>query len=452
MATPSLLSSASMFLFLAPRTPRLASALARRASSSASWSRLQSAVPALPRGVQRPRAPVYLAGSGLAPVTRKRADTSLAGMGGAAVRAALADAGLAGADGYVGALYVGNMLSGMLSQQQHLGPLLANAAGLRLVESATAEACCGAGGAALRWGYLAVASGAHETVVVAGVEHMTHVELPAATRGLAAASHWASEGARGETFVSLNGAIMREYMRRYGVAHAAFAPFPVTAHANALSAAHATLKVAVTPESYEASRAVAAPIQLLDASPICDGAAAVVLTSSRAIAAGGGGSGGGGGGALVVRVAGSAAATDDLAVAARPDMLHLAAVAHSTESALAQAGLSRADVGIFELHDAYAIMACVSLESAGFAPAGEGTGFAADGHLALGGRLPIATFGGLKARGHPVGATGVYQAAEMHRQLTRRAGANQVAGARVALTQNIGGSGASVFTHAFVVE
>ena len=444
MTTPSLLSPLSLLL-LAPRAPRLASALARRASS-ASWSRLQSAVPALPRGVQRPRAPVYLAGSGLAPVTRKRADTSLAGMGGAAVRAALADAGLAGADGYVGALYVGNMLSGMLSQQQHLGPLLANAAGLRLVESATAEACCGAGGAALRWGYLAVASGAHETVVVAGVEHMTHVEVPAATRGLAAASHWASEGARGETFVSLNGAIMREYMRRHGVAHAAFAPFPVTAHANALSAAHATLKVTVTPESYEASRAVAAPIQLLDASPICDGAAAVVLTSSRAIAAGGGGS------ALVVRVAGSATATDDLAVAARPDMLHLAAVAHSTESALAQAGLSRADVGIFELHDAYAIMACVSLESAGFAPAGEGTGFAADGHLALSGRLPIATFGGLKARGHPVGATGVYQAAEMHRQLTRRAGANQVAGARVALTQNIGGSGASVFTHAFVVE
>jgi hypothetical protein len=106
-------------------------------------------------------------------------------------------------------------------------------------------------------------------------------------------------------------------------------------------------------------------------------------------------------------------------------------------------GMSRADVGIFELHDAYAIMACVSLESAGFAPAGEGTGFAADGHLALGGRLPIATFGGLKARGHPVGATGVYQAAEMHRQLTRRAGANQVAGARVARACGALAAGAS---------
>ena len=423
---------------------------ARRAASSlagsANWSRLQSAVPPLPRGAQRPRSPVFLAGSGLAPVTRKQPGVSLAGMGGAAVRAALADAGVDAAD--VGALYVGNMLSGMLSSQQHLGPLVANAAGLRLVESATAEACCGAGGAALRWGYLAVASGAHETVVVAGVEHMTHVELPAATRGLAAASHWATEGGQGATFVSLNGAIMREYMRRHGVAHAAFAPFSVTAHANALTAAHATLKIAVTAEGYEASRAVAAPIQLLDASPICDGAAAVVLTSNRALAAAGAGATGAGG--AVVRVAGSAAATDDLAVAARPDMLHLAAVARSTDVALAQAGLSRNDVGIFELHDAYCIMACASLESAGFAPAGEGTHFAADGHLALSGRLPIATFGGLKARGHPVGATGVYQAAEMHRQLQRRAGANQVAGARVALSQNIGGSGASVFTHAFV--
>jgi len=448
-------------------------ATSRRLSAAAgsNWSRLQSAVPALPRGMQRPRgaAPVFVAGSGFVPVTRKRPDVSLAGMGGAAVRAALADAGLGAGDEAasssssssssssggsgavgrasaerVGALFVGNMLSGMLSNQQHLGPLLANAAGLRLVEAATAEACCGAGGAALRWGYMAVASGAHETVVVAGVEHMTHVELAAATRGLAAASHWASEGGRGATFVSLNGAIMAEYMRRYGVPHAAFAPFPVTAHANALTAAHATLKLAVTPEGYEASRAVTPPIQLLDASPICDGAAAVVLTSCPELAAAGG--------RARVRIAGSAAATDELAVAARPDALHLAAVARSTDAALALAGLARADVGAFELHDAYAVMACVSLESSGFAPPGEGTRFAAEGHLGLGGRLPIATFGGLKARGHPVGATGVYQAAEMHRQLTRRAGANQVAGLRAALTQNIGGSGASVFTHAFVRE
>lgn len=436
------------------RARAAAAAFSRRKLSSVPS---QTEVPALPRHVQRLRTPVYVAGSGFVPVTRKQPGATLAAMGGAAVRAALADAGLGGADGggagdaarTVGALYVGNMLSGMLSQQQHLGPLVANAAGLGLAESATAEACCGAGGAALRWGVLAVASGAYETVVVAGVERMTHAELPVVTRALAAASHWETEGGHGETFVSLNGLIMREYMRRHGVPHAAFAPFAVTAHANALAAAHATLKLAVTPESYEASRVITAPVQLLDASPICDGAAAVVLTSSRALAQSAAAAAGS---APLVRVAGSAAATDELRVASRPNPLHLAAVARSTESALALAGLARADVDVFELHDAYAIMACVSLESAGFCAPGEGTRFAAGGRLALGGALPIATFGGLKARGHPVGATGVYQAAEMHRQLQRRAGANQVPGARAALTQNIGGAGASVFTHAFVAE
>jgi acetyl-CoA C-acetyltransferase len=153
-----------------------------------------------------------------------------------------------------------------------------------------------------------------------------------------------------------------------------------------------------------------------------------------------------------VRVAASAAATDLLAVAARADPLALDAVAASTARALDLARLARADVDIFELHDAYSSMACVSLEAAGFVKRGEATRAAADGVFSKGGALPIATFGGLKARGHPVGATGVYQAAEMHRQLTARAGANQVPGAEVALTQNIGGSGASVFTHAFVRE
>jgi acetyl-CoA C-acetyltransferase len=267
---------------------------------------------------------------------------------------------------------------------------------------------------------------------------MTHVDTAAATAGLATASHHGKEGSQGATFVSLNGVIMRDYCARYGVPHAAFAPFAVTAHANALTAAHATLKIAVTPESYEASKVINSPIQLMDASPICDGAAAVVLTSSHIVAAGAHGRG-------PVRIAGSSASTDALAVEDRPDILRLPAVTRATETALALAGLSRDDIDIFELHDAYTIMACVSLESAGFAPYGQSTAWAKEGHIGLQGSLPIATFGGLKARGHPVGATGVYQAAEMHRQLTQRGGANQVEGARTALTQNVGGSGASIF-------
>jgi acetyl-CoA C-acetyltransferase len=387
---------------------------------------------------------VYIAGVGLQPVTRK-GNVNLASMGGAAIKAAISDAQIESSS--VGALYVGNMLSGMLSSQQHLGALLSNAGGLGLVESATAEACCGSGGAALRWGYLAVTSGAHDTVIVAGVEHMTHVEVERATKGLATASDWTSEGGKGETFVSLNGAIMKEYMRRYNVKHSAFAPFAVTAHQNALTSAHSTLKINVTAESYEASRVITPPVQLLDASPICDGAAAVVLTSDRALALSSSK-----GTNRIIRIVGSAAATDQLAVNSRPDILKLRAVTRSVENALSSSRLSRKDIDVFELHDAYSIMACCSLEAAGFVPEGQGTQFAADGNLALSGRLPMATFGGLKARGHPVGATGVYQACEAHLQLTRRAGQNQVQGANTVMIQNIGGSGASVFTHVLSAE
>lgn len=197
-------------------------------------------------------------------------------------------------------------------------------------------------------------------------------------------------------------------------------------------------------ETYSNARVVTEPIKLFDASPMCDGAAAVVLTSNEAHARAGG--------RPAVRIAGSAAASDLLAVEDRPDPLRLIAVEKSAHGALEQCKLEHADVDIFELHDAYTIMACLSLENAGFVPRGEGTRFASQGSIKLDGELPMATFGGLKARGHPVGATGVYQCAEMGKQLTGRAGKNQVAGARTALIQNIGGSGASVFAHALVVE
>lgn len=132
-------------------------------------------------------------------------------MGKTAIAAAIADARLE--PRAVSALYIGNMLSGMLSDQQHVGPLLATAAGLNGVEATTVEACCGSGGAALRWGYMAVASGMHDTVIVAGVEQMTHHDITTVTKGLATASDWEKEGAHGATFVSLNGTLMSLYVR-----------------------------------------------------------------------------------------------------------------------------------------------------------------------------------------------------------------------------------------------
>ncbi|EDQ91560.1 uncharacterized protein MONBRDRAFT_36228 [Monosiga brevicollis MX1] len=391
------------------------------------------------RGIQA-RSKTYIAGIGIETVTRQQ-DKTLEGMGSAAINQAVSHAKLDPKQ--VRALFVGNMMSGMLSHQQHLGPLLANAAGLERAEAATAEACCGAGGAALRWGYMAIESGEVDVAVVAGVELMTHCDRDMVTKALATASYWPAEGAEGETFVSLNGAVMREYMRRYNRRHEEFAPFAMVAHSNASLSSHAVFRhKSLDRETYEQAQVITDPIQLFDASPTCDGAAAVVLVSDRALDA------------LdasvrqqLVEVRSSAAAIDQLAIAKRPDLLALRAVQQSAEDSFRKAGVTVSDVDIFEIHDAYTIMAACSLENIGVVPPGTVLDLAADGGLNLTGSTPIATFGGLKARGHPVGATGVYQAAEMFLQLTDAAGPNQVSEPEVAFIQNVGGTGSSVFAH-----
>jgi acetyl-CoA C-acetyltransferase len=268
---------------------------------------------------------------------------------------------------------------------------------------------------------------------------MTHVDRDTVTRALATAADQELEGGGGESFLSLNAQLMRAYMEKYGVRAEDFAPFAVTAHRNAVTNPNALLRREIDVDGYLASRVVADPIRVFDASPICDGSAAIVLASAGAAAA------------LArearVQIAASAAATAPLALSRRPDPLKLDAVEASTERALAQAGVQRRELDLFELHDAYTIMSILTLESAGFAARGTGARLAAEGRLALDGDLPIATFGGLKARGHPVGATGCYQLVEAYLQLTEAGGANQVRHAELALVQNIGGTGATVVSH-----
>ena len=220
------------------------------------------------------------------------------------------------------------------------------------------EACCGSGGAALRWGYMAVASGMHETVIVAGAEQMTHQDNQTVTKGLATASDWEQEGAHGETFVSLNGRLMSMYMEKYGIDHEAFGAFANNAHNNASTSEHAVLQKRLAQSDYRKSPVITEPVRLLDACPTCDGAAAVVLTASRDVARAKGADAG------VVRLAGSGAASDLLCVRDRPSPLHLSAVESSTRQALAHARLDLGAVDLFELHDAYSIMACLCLESA----------------------------------------------------------------------------------------
>jgi len=379
--------------------------------------------------------PIYILGVGQTPVS-KETDLSIRQLAAGAVRAALADAGIE----HVGALYLGNMLSGMLSQQQHLGALVADAAGLRGVEAATAEAACSSGAAAMRWGVMAVASGLHDVVVVAGVEKMTHTDRYATTRALATASDWDSEGAKGYNFVSLNAVLMQEYIQRYRINRSLFAPFAINAHRNALGNPNALFHKEIDAMVYEQSKVVHDPVRLYDASPICNGAAALVLAAGDAV-------GRATAGRPAVRVIASAGATDSVGIADRRDRLVLDGVMFSSRRAYAQAGIGPQEVDIFELHDAYTIMSVLSLEGAGFARPGEGLWLGVSGEIGPHGRVPISTMGGLKARGHPVGATGIYQLAELYLQLTGQAGPNQVTNARTAMAQNIGGTGATVLTH-----
>lgn len=355
-----------------------------------------------------------------------------------AVSKAMADAGIETAD----ALFVGNMLSGVLLDQEHLASLVADSCGLFGIEAAKVEAACGSGGAALRIGAMAVASGFHDVVIVAGVEKMTDTVGKDTTAGLATAADAEYEGLHGVSFVGLNALIMQRYMYEHKAPYDAFAGFSINAHRNGANNPNAMFQRPITLDQYRKAPVIASPINMMDSSPVCDGAAAVVLVpTERAYEYTRGGHRG------AVQILASASANDTLAVHARRDPLFLEASYVSSQKAYRQAGIKPADLDLFEVHDAFTIMSALSLEATGFARRGEGWRLAQDEEIGIRGRIPISTMGGLKSRGHPVGATGVYQIVELVQQLTGEAGANQVANARLGMTQNIGGSGATIITH-----
>ena len=364
-------------------------------------------------------------------------DKSLRELAGEAVLSALEDAGLQTAD----ALYVGNMLSGASNRQQHLGAYIADWVGLKHTDSIRFEAACSSGAAAFRSALMAVASGDIEIAVAVGVEKMTDVLPTEITKGLATAADADYEGAQGLSFVALNALIMRRYMYEYGWKHEDFSGFSINSHANAVHNPFARFRKPITELEFKKATVVAEPINILDASPVGDGSAAVVLVPLENMAR------------FTqkpkIKVVGSAAATDSIAVHSRVRPLWLSAAEKSVQEAYRQAGIGPKDIDFFELHDAFSIMAALSLEACGFAAQGQGPRLALDGEITLSGRIPICTRGGLKARGHPVGATGMYQIAEVVQQLRREAGAGQVQDARYGMAQNIGGSGSNIITHIF---
>ena len=300
------------------------------------------------------------------------------------------------------------------------------------------EAACASGAAAFRLGLMGIASGYQGMVAVVGVEKMTDDVGSKLAAGLASAADADYETIHGVTFPSLNALIMRRYMHQYGVSKEDFAPFSLNAHANGAHNPNAMLRNRITMQTFMQGSTVADPITLFDASPMADGAAAVILCP-RAMAPEYS--------SKPIRVAASSLATDTLSVHDRRAPLWLQAAEDSARQAYRQAGIGPEDIDFFELHDAFTIMAALSLEACGFAEPGQGTRLAVGGEIALEGKIPIATQGGLKARGHPVGATGLYQIVEAAQQLRGEAGPNQVSNPRWGMTQNIGGSGATVATH-----
>ena len=367
-------------------------------------------------------------------------DQSLRVLAGEAVLSALQDAGLETAEG----AFVGNMMSGAANHQQHLGAYIADWVGLRNASALKIEAACGSGSAAFRTAFMAVASGALDTAVAVGVEKMTDSPAAEITAQLATAADADWELDMGLSFVALNALIMQRYMHEYGWKHEHFAPFSINAHANAIHNPFARFHEPLTEAGYKKAPMVADPDQP-------DGCLAHGRRRCRGVV-----------GSRWMRWAvpgGALSAWPALPLPPIPSPIHnrrdplwLTAAEKSARQAYQQAGVTPQDIDVFEAHDAFSIMAALSLEACGFAERGQGPRLALDGEIRPTGRIPIATRGGLKARGHPVGATGMYQIVEVVQQLRGEAGETQISDARVGMAQNIGGSGSNILTHILKAE
>ena len=371
-------------------------------------------------------------GVGMTPVG-EHWKTSLRDLAVEALLNAMDDANIDGVD----SLYVGNMISGPFVEQENLGTLIADWAGLGHIPAVKVEAACASGGAAVQEGAKAVMSGLEDVVAVVGVEKMTDVWPSDATRYLAYAADAEWELFHGASFVALNALVMRHYMHTYGYTEEDLALFAVNAHINGAKNPYAMFKKPIKVETVLKSPYIADPVKLFDASPVCDGAAAVIITTPEKAKELGIPK------EKWVEIAGMGRTIDTINLANRKDLLRLKAAEVAAEKAYKMAGITPEDVDLFEIHDAFTIMAALSLEAVGAAERGKGAELAKEGQIAIDGDCPIQTMGGLKARGHPVGATGVYQTVEAALQLRGEA-PNQVPDAEVALTQNIGGTGSNI--------
>jgi acetyl-CoA C-acetyltransferase len=336
-------------------------------------------------------------------------------------------------------LFVGNMLAPNLSNQAHLGVLLADYAGLLGIEAVTIEAAGASGGAALRQGYLAIASGMVDVALVVGVEKFTDKVGSDVDTALATTGDSDFEAIQGMTPAAQAALLMKRYIHEYHVPGDGFAGFALTAHANGVGNKAAMFRKAIKPETYAKAEMISDPLNMFDMAPNADGAAAVLLTRRELLPDDFS--------HPLVKIAGSASASDTLALHDRKDMLYFSTSQISAGKAMKQSGAILDDIQLFEYHDAFSIYAALQLEAVGFAIKGQGWKLAADGQIGLKGKIPCATMGGMKARGFPGGAAGVYQAVEAAAQLRGQAGPNQIPNAKTALVQSLGGPASTAVSH-----
>jgi acetyl-CoA C-acetyltransferase len=352
---------------------------------------------------------------------------------------ALKDAGVDRID----SMYVGSMSSGLFTGQEHIASLLADYLGQAPVPSARVETACASGGLAFRLGYMEVASGFSDVVLVGGVEKMTDVNGHEATFALGTAADQEYEGYHGITFPGLYALMARAHMEKYGTTREQLAMVAVKNHHNGSKNPLAQFPFEITVEAVLESVMVADPLRILDCSPITDGAAAVIICPVEMAHKMG---------KPVVKVIGSGHATDSIALSSRKDITWLEATYQAGKKTYAMAGKNPEDIDVLEVHDCFTIAEICVMEALGLVEKGKGGKAVEEGLTSLDGKIPVNTSGGLKSKGHPVGATGVAQVVEIVKQLRGEAAERQVKEARIGMTQNMGGSGGSTVVHIFEGE
>jgi len=359
------------------------------------------------------------------------------------IRDLCAEAGLAAIDDAgtdrLDAIFVGCMSGGLFTHQEHIGALMADYLGVAPIPATRTESACASAGTAFRSAVMAVASGYHDVVMAAGVEKMTDVDGAGATAALAAAADQEYEAFHGVTFPGLYAMIANAHMAKYGTTREQLAMVAVKNHANGAKNPHGQYPFPVTLEQVIGSTGVADPLNVLDCSPITDGAAAAILCPVDMAADLTK--------ATPVRVTGSGQATDTIALHQRKDMTFLESTAVAAQQAYDQAKCGPGDIDFAEVHDCFTIAEICVTEALGFCEKGHGGKAVEAGETQIGGRIPVNPSGGLKSKGHPVGATGIAQINELTLQLRGAAGERQVEGAKRGLAQNMGGTGASATVH-----